>query len=71
MTLEEAKKLVVEKKLISKVSSVLEYKDFWVFEYPEDVEIDVCPPAVRKSDGKVFAFFFPEYANQKFSVLKL
>ena len=70
MNLEEAKKLVIRQKLISKITTVLEYKDFWVFEYPGDIEIDDCPPAVKKSDGSVFAFFFPQYADQQFSTLK-
>ena len=70
MNLEEAKKLVIEKQLIPKITTVLEYEDFWVFEYPEDIEIDDCPPAVKKSDGSVFAFFFPLYADKQFSSLK-
>jgi len=48
----------------------LEYEDFWGFEYPEDIEIDDCPPDVKKNDGSVFAFFFPLYADKQFSTLK-
>ena len=40
-----SKKLVIEKKLIPKITTILEYEDFWVFEYPEDIEIDDCPSA--------------------------
>jgi len=56
--------------LIPKITTVLEYEDFWGFEYPEDIEIDDCPPDVKKNDGSVFAFFFPLYADKQFSTLK-
>ena len=68
MTLEEAKKKILDEKILPRIGDVSEYDDFWVFHYIE--EVDDCPPAIRKDDGSLFYFFYPDYSHLKYTILK-
>ena len=67
MTLEEAKITILDKKLLSNIVKVLEFEDFWVFCNDEPTE--ARPPAIRKKDGSLFWFFYPDYAHMKYKIL--
>jgi hypothetical protein len=71
MTLEEAKKKILEEKILPEIGEILEFEDFWVFDYPYDLEVDDSPPAIRKDDGSLFYFFPPDYLSDlKYTVIK-
>ena len=69
MTLEEAKKKILDEKILPEIGEICEYEDFWVFDYVE--EVDDSPPAIRKDDGSLFYFFVPDYPpDLKYTVIK-
>jgi len=59
MTLEEAKRKILSEKILPEIGTVLEFDEFWVFDYTD--EVDDRPPAIRKKDGSLFWFFAPDY----------
>lgn len=68
MTLEEAKEKILKGKYLVKIGRIKDYPDFWVFEDPESMD-DCSPPAILKKDGRVFGFFYPKYADIKYSII--
>ena len=68
MTLEEAKAKILTEKHLEKIGTIFDFEDFWVFDY-SDEEIDARPPAIRKKDGSLFWFFYPDYAHLKYKKL--
>lgn len=68
MTLQEAKIKVLKNGWIKKIGTIAEFEDFWVFCH-DDEEIDARPAAIRKKDGSLFWFFYPDYAHLKYKIL--
>ena len=69
MTLEAAKKKILDEKILPEIGAISEYEDFWFFDYVE--EVDDRPPAIKKDDGSLFCFFVPDYPpDLKYTVIK-
>ena len=67
MTIEEAKIKVLKNGWIKKIVNIFEFEDFWVF--GDDEPTEARPPAIRKKDGSLFWFFYPDYAHLKYKIL--
>ena len=67
MTIEEAKIKVLKNGWIKKIVNIFEFEDFWVFGDGEPT--DTRSPAIRKKDGSLFWFFYPDYAHLKYKKL--
>ena len=71
MTLEEAKKKILDEKILPRIDRIFDYEEFWVFHCAETDEADDSPPAIRKDDGSLFWFFVPDYPpDLKYTVIK-
>ena len=68
MTLKEAKTKILIEKHLEEIGPIFDFEDFWVFVYSYD-EIDARTPAIRKNDGSLFWFFYPDYAHLKYKIL--
>lgn len=51
------------------VGSVIEYRDFWIFDSAREIETSIL--AVNKENGEVFVFFPPAYHGKDIGTPKV